>query len=160
MADVHISADDLTDFVTTIFEHTDCSAAEARRVAENLVEANLTGHDSHGVVRVLHYVQWLAHDVQHPDRDIEVTMDGGAMLLIDGEAFRMKARDGDAQIRTGAAERPDIVMTTSYEPLMALADGEMDEDTFLSKHVDVDVRTPGKQAEFFDLLARAMREFE
>lgn len=85
MANVHISADDLTDFVSTIFEHTECSPAEARRVAENLVEANLTGHDSHGVVRVLHYVQWLTHEVQYPDRDIEIVMDGGAMVLVDGQ---------------------------------------------------------------------------
>ena len=83
-----------------------------------------------------------------------------ATLLIDGEAFRMTAKDGDAQIRAGAAKSPDVVMTTSYEPMMALADGEIDQNDFVSNHVDLEVHTPGKQAEFFDLLTRAIREFD
>jgi DNA-binding HxlR family transcriptional regulator len=83
-----------------------------------------------------------------------------ANLLIDGEAFRMKARDDDVQIHAGAAENPDLVMTTSYEAIMALADGDMARDEFVAKHVALDVATPGKQMEFFDLLARATLEFE
>ncbi len=89
-----------------------------------------------------------------PDHDFTAT------LLIDGEAFRMTAKDGDAQIRAGAAEKPDLVMTTSYEPMMALADGDIEQSDFVSNHVDLEVHTPGKQAEFFDLLTRAIREFD
>ena len=89
-----------------------------------------------------------------PDHDFTAT------LLIDGEAFRMTARNGDAQIRAGAAEKPDVVMTTSYEPMMALADGEIQLGEFLSSHVALEVLTPGKETEFFDLLTRAIREFE
>lgn len=83
-----------------------------------------------------------------------------ANLLIDGEAFRMTATDGDAHIRVGAAENPDVVMATSYEAMMALADGYMEQDRFLADHVTLDVLTPGKEAEFFDLLSRAFREFD
>jgi len=83
-----------------------------------------------------------------------------ATLQIDGEAFTMNAKDGDAQIRAGAAKRPDVVMTTSYEPMMALADGEIDRDQFVTNHVALKVLTPGKEAEFFDLLTRAIREFD
>jgi DNA-binding HxlR family transcriptional regulator len=89
-----------------------------------------------------------------PDHDFTAT------LLIDGEAFRMTARNGDAQIRAGAAENPDVVMTTSYEPMMALADGEIEQGEFVSNHVALEIFTPGKEAEFFDLLTRAMREFD
>ena len=83
-----------------------------------------------------------------------------ATLLIDGEAFRMTAKDGHAQIRAGAAESPDVVMTTSYEPMMALADGEIDQSDFVSNHMTLEVHTPGKQAEFIDLLAQAIQEFD
>jgi len=83
-----------------------------------------------------------------------------ATLLIDGEAFRLTARDCDAQIRAGAAEKPDVVMTTSYEPIMALADGDIEQDEFVSNHVAIKVITPGKENEFFDLLTRAIREFD
>ena len=83
-----------------------------------------------------------------------------ATLLIDGEAFRMTAKNGEAKIRAGAAENPDVVMTTSYEPMMALADGEIEQSQFVSNHVALEVFTPGKEAEFFDLLTRAIREFD
>lgn len=83
-----------------------------------------------------------------------------ATLTIDGEAFRVNARDGDVQIRAGAAESPDVVMTTSYEPMMAFSDGEMEQSQFMSSHVKLEVHTPGKEAEFFDLFSRAIREFD
>jgi DNA-binding HxlR family transcriptional regulator len=82
-----------------------------------------------------------------------------ATILIDGETYQLTARDCDAQIRAGAAENPDIVMKTSYEPMMACADGDMEQDEFVSNHVAIEVITPGKEIEFFDLLTRAIREF-
>jgi DNA-binding HxlR family transcriptional regulator len=82
-----------------------------------------------------------------------------ATLLIDGETYRLTARDCDAQIRTSAAENPDVVMTTSYEPIMALADGDITRDEFVANHVTLEVITPGKEKEFFDLLTHAIREF-
>lgn len=89
-----------------------------------------------------------------PEHDFEAT------LMIDGEAFWMTAKDGDAQVRAGAAENPDVVMTTSYEPMMAMADGYLEQNDFMSKHVDLKVCTPGKETAFFDLLSRAIREFD
>lgn len=83
-----------------------------------------------------------------------------ATLLIDRETYRLTARDCDVQIRAGTAENPDVVMTTSYEPMMALADGDMAQDEFVSNHVALEVITPGKEIEFFDLLTRAIREFD
>ena len=83
-----------------------------------------------------------------------------ATLLIDWEAYRLTARDCDAHIRAGAAEDPDVVMTSSYEPMMALADGDMAQDEFVSNHVALEVITLGKENELFDLLTRAIREFD
>lgn len=93
-------------------------------------------------------------------RAVSLDHDFEATLLIDGEAFGMTAKDGDARIRAGVAERPDVVMTTSYEPMMALADGEINQSQFVSNHVALEVLTPGKEAEFFDLLTRAILEFD
>ena len=83
-----------------------------------------------------------------------------ATLMIDQEAFRMIARDCDVQIRAGAAENPDVVMTASYGAIMALADGDMAQSEFVSNHVALQVKTPGKEKEFFDLLTRAIRQFD
>jgi DNA-binding HxlR family transcriptional regulator len=83
-----------------------------------------------------------------------------ATLLIDQETYRLTARDGDVQIRAGAAENPDVVMTSSYDPMMALADSQITPDEFVSNHVALEVITTGKEIEFFDLLTRAIQEFD
>ena len=89
-----------------------------------------------------------------PDHDFTAT------LKIDGEEFQMTAKNSDVVIRAGAANNPDLVMTTSYEPIMALADGEIERSDFVSNHVELEVNTQGKQEEFFDLLTRAIQEFD
>ena len=68
-----------------MFEHAGCSGAEAGRIADNLVTANLTGHDSHGVIRVGRYVDWLNAGVQIADQGLETLIDEGPLLLVDGQ---------------------------------------------------------------------------
>ncbi len=36
-----------------------CGEAEARTIARRLVDSNLVGHDSHGVLRVGKYLEWV-----------------------------------------------------------------------------------------------------
>src|SRR5262249_45531701 len=48
----------LIDFVADVFSHAESSPEEARRIATYLTTANLTGHDSHGVIRVPVYIRW------------------------------------------------------------------------------------------------------
>jgi hydroxycarboxylate dehydrogenase B len=61
-------------------------AQEAKLVAENLVIANLTGHDSHGIGMMPRYVEALLEGGLHPNRKVEVKLDGGALLALDGGA--------------------------------------------------------------------------
>lgn len=79
-----IQADTLREFVTDIFTAADCSPAESERIAENLVDANLTGHDSHGVIRTPRYLVWLREGKLLAGRDITVVSDGGPLLILDG----------------------------------------------------------------------------
>ena len=60
---IHVTADALTDFSAEVFERVDRKSREARRVASSLVDANLTGHDSRGVIRMPRYVDWVRSDV-------------------------------------------------------------------------------------------------
>lgn len=71
--------------VAAIFETVGCSAAEADCIAGHLIGANLAGHDSHGVIRVPIYVQWVHEQKVFPDRSLEVLVDTGAMLACDGQ---------------------------------------------------------------------------
>ena len=57
---------------------------EARLVAENLVTANLLGHDSHGIGMVPRYVDALLEGGLAPNQHPRATLDTGALLALDG----------------------------------------------------------------------------
>lgn len=61
-------------------------AREAKTVAENLVSANLTGHDSHGIGMIPRYVESLQEGGLRPNRHPVVKFDGGALVALDGQA--------------------------------------------------------------------------
>jgi uncharacterized oxidoreductase len=60
-------------------------AREARIVAENLVTANLTGHDSHGVGMIPRYIESLREGGLVVNQHPRIAFDGGAMLSLDGQ---------------------------------------------------------------------------
>ena len=62
------------------------SEAEVNAVADNLVEANLTGHDSHGVGMLPRYADAFLEGNLQPNASVTLTMDGGALLRLDGQA--------------------------------------------------------------------------
>ena len=47
----------MQDLTAEIFVAAGCSAEEGARIGRHLVMANLTGHDSHGVIRIPRYLQ-------------------------------------------------------------------------------------------------------
>jgi hydroxycarboxylate dehydrogenase B len=81
---VHMRADELTDFCTEVFEHIGSSREEARRVAASLVDANLTGHDSHGVIRLPRYVDWVRSGDIVPNQTVERLVDTPVIAVVDG----------------------------------------------------------------------------
>jgi uncharacterized oxidoreductase len=60
------------------------SEREATLVADHLVAANLTGHDSHGVGMTPRYVKALLGGELELNRSVEIVADGGGLLTIDG----------------------------------------------------------------------------
>ena len=71
--------------VASIIAAAGSSADEARTVAENLVLANLSGHDSHGVGMVPRYVDAVLEGGLKPNAAARVVLDAGAMLSLDGQ---------------------------------------------------------------------------
>jgi uncharacterized oxidoreductase len=59
-------------------------AREAKLVAENLVLANLLGHDSHGVGMILRYIDSLLEGGLKVNQHAKVQVDTGALLALDG----------------------------------------------------------------------------
>jgi hydroxycarboxylate dehydrogenase B len=82
---VTIQVQKLIDFVTEVFAHAESSTEEARRIATYLTTANLTGHDSHGVIRVPVYIRWKKTGSVVPDQTIEVVVDTPSLAVIDGK---------------------------------------------------------------------------
>ena len=57
---------------------------EARLVAENLVTANLLGHDSHGIGMIPRYIDAVLEGGLAPNQHPKATLDAGALLALDG----------------------------------------------------------------------------
>jgi LDH2 family malate/lactate/ureidoglycolate dehydrogenase len=60
------------------------SSDHADQVTESLVDANLAGHDSHGVLRILHYLEMAGSGEVIPGAEAEVIREFGATTTIDG----------------------------------------------------------------------------
>jgi uncharacterized oxidoreductase len=81
---MQIAADRLRELAATILAAAGSSADEARKVAARLVDANLTGHDSHGVIRVPQYVGQVQDGTIVPNQTAEVVRETEAVTVLDG----------------------------------------------------------------------------
>jgi hydroxycarboxylate dehydrogenase B len=81
-----ITADRLRTVTSSIFHAAGCQMEEAERVASHLVEANLVGHDSHGVIRVPPYIQWLKAGKVLANKSIQVVFENDAIAVVDGQS--------------------------------------------------------------------------
>ncbi|MEO6362442.1 MAG: malate/lactate/ureidoglycolate dehydrogenase [Caldimonas sp.] len=77
-------ADALEAAVRAIVAAAGSSAAETGRVASNLVEANLRGHDSHGVGMVPRYIDAVLEGGLAIGAHVRVVQDSGSLLTLDG----------------------------------------------------------------------------
>ena len=57
----------------------------ADSVAGILINANLTGHDSHGVLRIPQYLGWISDDSLHPTAEPKEVKETANTLLVDGQ---------------------------------------------------------------------------
>jgi uncharacterized oxidoreductase len=62
------------------------SADEVEAVAGNLIDANLTGHDSHGIGMLPRYAEAFLEGGLKPNARVRVVHDAGALLRLDGDA--------------------------------------------------------------------------
>lgn len=101
-----IAPSDLNDLVTGILHGSGLPEDQARRTADHLVESNLMGHDSHGVMRVPGYAEQIeegsikALGSQTVERDASATAvvdaDRSIGILMAYEAMEMATRKAEA----------------------------------------------------------------
>lgn len=80
-----ISATKLREDVAAVLRGAGSADAEAAQVAANLVLANLSGHDSHGVGMVPRYVDAVLEGGLVPNASARVTLDAASLLSVDGQ---------------------------------------------------------------------------
>jgi hydroxycarboxylate dehydrogenase B len=78
-------APELTDFVTRLFADAGVPGDEARIVSTSLVGANLRGHDSHGVMRVPQYIDFVAKGAYRTGVALKVEHETPAVVACDGQ---------------------------------------------------------------------------
>jgi uncharacterized oxidoreductase len=82
--DVIVNAGALTAAVAALVEKAGSLPAEAGEVARNLVEANLKGHDSHGVGMIPRYVDAIAEGGLAVNAHAGIVNDAGVLMTVDG----------------------------------------------------------------------------
>ena len=95
-----LSHDRLKQIVTDIFAAAGCGPPEHERIAHYLVESNLVGHDSHGVIRVKFYIDWLRAGKVLANRSLEVVFENDALAVVDGQ-FGFGQVMGEEAIKVG-----------------------------------------------------------
>ena len=80
-----IQAQALREHMSAIVKAAGSSQAEADTVASNLVMANLSGHDSHGVGMIPRYIAAVLEGGLVPNTSVKTVMDIGTMLTLDGQ---------------------------------------------------------------------------
>jgi uncharacterized oxidoreductase len=83
-ADILVAAGALRDLLRAIVLATGSRAEEAEEVARHLLEANLQGHDSHGIMLLPRYVEHVRDGRLRPNVTAEVIRQDPSLALFDG----------------------------------------------------------------------------
>ena len=81
---MYINQNEITKWLTKIFTAAGCPEEEAALIATHLVDADASGHPSHGIVRVPRYMEYIKEGTVRPVCAHETLMSSGSLHLIDG----------------------------------------------------------------------------
>jgi LDH2 family malate/lactate/ureidoglycolate dehydrogenase len=101
MTTPRIDPERLIDFGAAVYKSVGMPDADARLVADTLVQADLWGHQSHGVLRLGWYLDRVRNGVMKPVTQPEFVVDAGSIAVIDGH-------DGVGHVLTMLATREAV----------------------------------------------------
>ncbi|NDP42330.1 MAG: malate/lactate/ureidoglycolate dehydrogenase [Aromatoleum sp.] len=79
-----LPAPKLVELVAAIMKGGGSHPAEAKTIARRLVDSNLVGHDSHGVLRVAKYLEWVRAGWLKPNTAPTTVFDSDTIAIVDG----------------------------------------------------------------------------
>jgi len=77
--------DALRTFAASVFCAAGSADAESQLVGDHLVDANLAGHDSHGVIRIAKYLYWHSRGLVLANQHAKVVRESPGHVVIDGQ---------------------------------------------------------------------------
>ncbi len=98
-----VSHDRLEQLVQAIFAAGGSEPAERQRIAHYLVAANLVGHDSHGVIRVPAYIDWLRAGKVVANQTLKTVFENDVIAVADG-GFGFGQVMGEEAMKLGIAK--------------------------------------------------------
>jgi LDH2 family malate/lactate/ureidoglycolate dehydrogenase len=107
IATQRIDPQQLMDFASSVYVDAGLPEDDARLVADTLVQADLWGHQSHGVLRLGWYLDRIRNGVMTPVTLSELEVDAGAVALING-------RDGVGQVLARQACREAVTRAQKH----------------------------------------------
>ena len=101
----------MQDLTAEIFVAAGCSAEEGARIGRHLVMANLTGHDTHGVIRIPRYLQWMRDGTLVPGQTIEIVTEAESFAVVDGRhGFGQSVGTQAVELGIAMAERTGVAI--------------------------------------------------
>ena len=112
---MNITAGKLKEIVIRILEALGTPSREAETVANFLVEVNLVGHDSHGVIRLPQYVERIREGKLKPGAKIRVVKESSTTALIDGGwGFGQVIAKKAMEIGIAKAEKANVTIVCAH----------------------------------------------
>ena len=129
-----VQADRLRKIAEVLFEKSGASAAEAATVSRHCVSANLTGHDSHGIIQVPTYIDRVDRGHIVPGAPFEIDQESATTTVINGNwGFGYVVNERAMNITIEKAKTANVAAATVYHqshvgraasyPLMAAEQG-------------------------------------
>ena len=106
-----IPAQKLVQVVAAIMQGAGCAAQEATTVARRLVDSNLVGHDSHGVIRVGKYLEWMRDGWVKANQTPSIVFETDSIAIVDGNrGFGQVVGEFAGKLGTAKAAKSGIAM--------------------------------------------------
>ncbi len=129
-----VQADRLTEIAHVLLEKSGASADEAATVARHCISANLTGHDSHGIIQIPTYIDRVEREHIIPGARFDIVKESPTTTVIDGNwGFGYVVNERAMNITIEKAKTANVAAATVFRqshvgraasyPLMAAKEG-------------------------------------
>jgi uncharacterized oxidoreductase len=107
----NVPARRLVELSAAVMQGGGCAAGEARAVAVRLIDADLAGHESHGVIRVPKYLEWVRAGWLRPNQPPTIAFESDTIAIVDGNrGFGQVIGEHAAKLGIAKAKAKGIAM--------------------------------------------------